>query len=86
MSVGSSSLSIPVTTLLPWRNLKRKKVIIIISITQKEAFYLNKEKNVPYGEGGISVTHSRHSGKSYNLCRIHRETLEKYRKSRIIEK
>lgn len=63
-----------------------KEGIIIISITQKEAFYLNKEKNVPYGEGGISVTHSRHSGKSYRLCEAHKRILENYRKSRIVEK
>lgn len=34
---------------------------------QKEAFYL-ASKGVKYGENGITVTTSRHSGKSYFLC------------------
>lgn len=60
----------------------------IIPITQKEAFHLNKNKGVPYGENGISASHSRHSGKSYNLCESPKNLrlLEKYRKSQIVEK
>ena len=63
------------------------KWIIIISITQKEAFYLNNS-GVPYGENGISVTHSNHSGKSYRLCESQNNLimLKNYRKSRIVEK
>ena len=65
-----------------------KEGIIIISITQKEAFYLNKNEGIPYGADGISVTHSRHSGKTYRLCEAPKNLrlLENYRKSRIVEK
>ena len=54
--------------------------IKIVDITQKEAFYLNAH-GIPYHEDGISVTSSRHSGRSYRLCESKKnlEILKRYR-------
>ena len=46
--------------------------------------YLTKEKNIPFGENGISKTYGHHT--TYYLCEKHIKTLKQYRKSRIVEK
>ena len=60
--------------------------IKIVDITQKEAFYLNTH-GVPYHEDGISVTSSRHSGRSYRLCESKKnlEMLKRYRNGIIMK-
>lgn len=47
--------------------------------------YLTKVKKVPFGENGVSKTHSNHH-KTYYLCEKHLRTLNEYRKSRIAKK
>lgn len=46
--------------------------------------YLTKEKKVPFGENGVSKTHSHNT--TYYLCEKHLRTLNEYRKSRIAKK
>lgn len=44
----------------------RKKVTVILLISKELAHKLNKEYKIPFGEGGISTSKTKH--KKYYLC------------------
>lgn len=65
------------------RNTFRKKVILIVRLNNyKEVQYL-VSKGVKYGYEGLSVTHSRHSGKTWYMCcsRNNMRLLNEYRRN-----
>lgn len=66
LDVGGSNPSRPVSLFCYEENLKRKKVLFILLISKKVALKLNKEYGIPFGEGGISTSKTKH--KKYYLC------------------
>lgn len=69
--VASSNLAVAI--LSNRINLYRKKVTIILLISKKLAHKLNKEYGVPFGEGGISTSKTKH--KKYYLCERHKNMI-----------